>query len=191
MDEKMEKADESTERKYLALMSMVSEMERRLNFSELTFLFLNIVIFGLLVISIFPVKQQLAPTMSSLEIMLVLFCLIVGMTVSTYWTSYASRLELNLKVKYFQMRYFERKMNREGENVFSGLRPFFSPGIGKLECPDQKEILSFPRGHIFSIDGKLGSIQPKHISLFVPFLFFIIYVFIFWFIVIQRIVLNI
>ena len=113
MEEKIEKADESTERKYLALMSMVAGMERRLNWSELTFLFLNIVVFGFLVVSIFPFKQQLAPTMLSLDIMLVLFCLIVGMTVSTYWTSYASRLELNLKVKYFQLRYFERKMNRE------------------------------------------------------------------------------
>ncbi len=191
MEEKIEKADESTERKYLALMSMVSEMERRLNRSELTFLFFNIVIFGFVVVFLSPVKQHLASTMTSLDLMLVLFCLIVGMTVSTYWTSYASRLELNLKVKYFQLRYFERKMNREGENIFSGLRPFFSPGIGKLECPDQKEILSFPRGHIFSIDGKLGSIQPKHISLFVPFLFFIMYVFIFWFILIQRITLSV
>ncbi len=191
MEEKIEKADESTERKYLALMSMVSEMERRLNRSELTFLFFNILIFGFVVVFLSPVKQHLASTMTSLDLMLVLFCLIVGMTVSTYWTSFASRLELNLKVKYFQLRYFERKMSREGENIFSGLRPFFSPGIGKLECPDQKEILSFPRGHIFSIDGKLGSIQPKHISLFVPFLFFIIYVFIFWFILIQRIALSI
>ncbi len=191
MEEKIEKADESTERKYLALMSMVSEMERRLNRSELTFLFFNIVIFGFVVVFLSPVKQHLASTMTSLDLMLVLFCLIVGMTVSTYWTSFASRLELNLKVKYFQLRYFERKMSREGENIFSGLRPFFSPGIGKLECPDQKDILSFPMGHIFSIDGKLGSIQPKHISLFVPFLFFIIYVFIFWFILIQRIALSI
>lgn len=188
MEETIEKADESTERKYLALVSFISDMEKRLSWSELIFLALNIFIFCFSVIVIYPYRDILQPTVSSFDLMLILFCLIIGMAISTYWTAYASRLELNLKVKYFQLRYFERKMNRQGENIFSGLTPFFTPGIGKLESYDKEEILLFPKATLSHLDGFFGSIQPKHLSVFIPFLFFLFFVLIFWFIIILSLV---
>ena len=73
-----------------------------------------------------------------------LFCLIIGKSICTYWTASAMRLQLKLKLHYFQARFLERRMDQVGEYIFSDEHTFFEPAMGKIESPDKQETLYYP-----------------------------------------------
>ena len=136
MDETNEKAQQTVQ-KYLQLMKMICIMENRLVRSEMVYLIINIFIF-------------LSSTMSLnregfFGNSFVLFWSALGMFVCIFWITSSMRLQLKLKLRYFQARYLERNMDSAGENFCSDEGIFFNPEIRKIESPDKKELLQYPQ----------------------------------------------
>lgn len=135
MDETNEKAQETIQ-KYLLLMKMICIMENRLVRSEIVYLIINIFIF--LSSTIFFNRRGLFYSS------LVLYWSALGMVVCIVWITSSLRLQLKLKLHYFQARYLERKMDSAGESFCSDESIFFNPEIRKIESPDKKEFLQYP-----------------------------------------------
>ncbi|OGW26880.1 MAG: hypothetical protein A2X59_06455 [Nitrospirae bacterium GWC2_42_7] len=113
--------------------------------------------------------------MQTFNIFFVLCCFAFGISICSYWITFSMRLQLKLKLRYFQARYMERKMDSAGEFIFSDEAPYFSPLIHKLESPDNKETLLYPSSGALRMDGFAGNAQPRHLSLFMPSVFIVIY----------------
>jgi hypothetical protein len=160
--------------KYLGLITVINSIENRVARSEVVYLALNtgIVLFTISFISFLTNRQHI---FSPIDLLSIFFCLVVGMAISTYWTVSAIRLQLKLKLHYFQARFLERKMNCAGEYFYSDEAIFFDPSVRRLESPDGAENLSYPTSGLTRMDGFIGSIKPRHFSLFMPLLFFFIY----------------
>lgn len=166
MDETNDKV-EHTVQKYLELMKMISTMEDRMVRSEMIYLILNIFIFFVSTISLRRAQFFGYPY--------VLFWLIIGMYLCTFWIASALRLQLKLKLRYFQARYLERKMDSAGENFFSDEGIFFNPKIRKIESPDEKELLQYPVKGFRRMDGFIGAAKPRLLTWILPSVFFIFY----------------
>lgn len=160
--------------KYLGLITIIDSLEKRVASSEVIYLTLNtgIVLFTIGFISSLLNRQQI---FSPMDLLSIFFCLVIGMAVSTYWAVSAIRLQLKLKLHYFQARFLERTMNCPGEYFYSDEAIFFDPSVRRLESPDGAENLSYPTSGLTRMDGFIGSIKPRHFSLFMPLLFFFIY----------------
>lgn len=185
MDEIDRNQDAETVKKYLALLSAINETEKRLGWSDLVYLSLNILIFLFLFGSFsLLIKKEILTLMPS-AFLLVLFCLVIGMAICVYWTTSAIRLQLKLKLRYFQARFFERKMNCSGECIFSDEDKFFDPEQRRLESPDQKEVLLYPTSGLTRMDGFIGAVRPRYLSWFMPLLFFAIYWIIFLWVIAE------
>jgi hypothetical protein len=178
-------ADDATKSNYLSLLSTINEMERRMGWADLICLSLNIltILFTFSFISFLMHRTNSSP--AAIEVLSVLFCLVIGMALCVYWTASAIRLQLKLKLRYFQARFLERKMDRVGEYIFSDEENFFAPGIRHLESPDKKELLHYPASGITRMDGFVGRLKPRHFSWLMPLLFFGIYWVIFIWIIIA------
>jgi hypothetical protein len=85
------------------------------------------------------------------------------------------RAQLKLKLRYFQARYLERKLNCKGEYIISDESLFFNPEIRKVESSDGKETVFYPTEGPSRMDGFIGAARPRTLSLMMPFWFFIIY----------------
>ncbi len=85
------------------------------------------------------------------------------------------RLQLRLKLRYFQARALERKMNCAGEFIFSDEHIFFEPTVYRLESFDKKETIFYPTSGPARMDGFVGSAKPRVFSWMFPLLFIIIY----------------
>jgi len=170
------KSNSETIKKYMALMFLINESEKRLNLSELFFLLLNLAValFSINYISTFIVISA-DYVMQTFNIFFVLCCFAFGISICSYWITFSMRLQLKLKLRYFQARYMERKMDSAGEFIFSDEAPYFSPLIHKLESPDNKETLLYPSSGALRMDGFAGNAQPRHLSLFMPSVFIVIY----------------
>jgi hypothetical protein len=180
----VEKTDEATLKKYLSLLSVITETEKRIGWSDLTYLSLNIltILFTFSFISV--LMRGTHGSLAAVEVLSVLFCLVMGMALCVYWTASAIRLQLKLKLRYFQARFLERKMDRTGEYIFSDEENFFEPGVRHLESPDKKELLYYPTSGMTRMDGFVGRLKPRHFSWLMPLLFFGMYWVIFvWFII--------
>ena len=105
----------------------------------------------------------------------VFLSLVVGMAICAYWAAYATRLGLKLKLRYFQARYLERKMNTQGEFIISEEGVFFNPTNKGIESPDKEEHLLYPAQGAARMDGFIGSAKPNYFSLLMPCMFFVIY----------------
>lgn len=160
---------ELTVQKYLGLMTMISTMENRMVRAELTYLIVNVFIFFISTLALRQVQFFGYPFS--------LFWLLIGLYICTFWIATSLRLQLKLKLRYFQARYLERKMDSAGENFFSDEGLFFNPEIRKIESPDEKEILEYPTKGFKRMDGFVGAAKPRHLTWILPGVFFIFYVF--------------
>jgi len=179
-----EKEDDTTH-KYIALMSIIHETEKRLGFADLFFLFLNLATMLFAVYFISSLFRRTLLALSSMELLLMLFCLVIGMAICVYWAAYSIRIQLKLKLRYFQARFLERKMNCIGENIFSDESVFFDPETMSIDSPDKKESLLYPTTGLMRMDGFIGAAKPRYFSWFMPILFFAIYWVIFIWIIVK------
>jgi len=166
MDETNEKA-QLTVQKYLLLMNMISIMENRHVRSEIAYLIINIFIF-------------LSSTMSLnrkgfFDSSFLLFWFALGMVVCVLWITTSMRLQLKLKLRYFQARYLERKMDSAGENFCSDEGIFFNRQIRKIESPDKKELLQYPVKGLARMDGFIGAAKSRYLNWILPSIFFFFY----------------
>ncbi len=170
-----EKSDSETTKKYLTVVSLISGIEDRLKWSELVFILLNLLVFfptiNFLSSTMHKTDQPLAP----IEMLFIFFCLVIGISINTYWTASSMRLQLKLKLRYFQARFLERKLNRPGEFIFSDESLFFGEETREIKSPDGKEVALYPTKGFLRMDGFVGAAKPRHLSLLMPFMFFAIY----------------
>ncbi len=186
MDETNEKT-EQTVQKYLLLMNMIGTMEDRLLRSEMLYLIANIFIFFSSTISL----NMLKPFGSSyfyISTYFFLFWLVIGMFVCIFWIASAMRLQLKLKLRYFQARYLERKMGSAGENFCSDEDIFFNRKIRNIESPDKEELLQYPVKGFARMNGFIGAAKPRHLTWILPSIFFILYLLAFIYIVLFDII---
>jgi hypothetical protein len=173
MDETNEKTQQSVQ-KYGLLISMICIMENRLIRSEMVYLIINIFIFFASTICLNLVKF-FGSSYFYLSFHYVLFWLAIGMFLCVFWITSAMRLQLKLKLRYFQARYLERKMDSAGENFYSDESIFFNPETRKIESPDKKEVLQYPARGLARMDGFLGAAKPRYRTWILPSIFFILY----------------
>jgi len=174
MDETNEKTQQSVQ-KYLLLMKMIYIMENRLIRSEMVYLIVNIFIFFTSTICLNLVKF-FGSSYFYLSVHYLLFWLAIGMFLCVFWIASAMRLQLKLKLRYFQARYLERKMDSAGESFCSDEGIFFNPETRKIESPDKKEVLQYPVKGLARMDGFLGAAKPRIRTWILPSIFFILYV---------------
>ncbi len=175
MSDAEQKADHTTTEKYIAQMAIISGMETRLRWSELAYLSLNVVVF-LFTINLFSSLTHTGNyVLTYIDLALIFFCIFIGLSINTYWVAFAMRLQLKLKLRYFQMRFLERKMNSTGEHMYSDESIFFDPDIRHLKSPDNKETLYYPTSGLSRMDGFVGATKPRHFSWIIPCLFSILY----------------
>jgi len=178
-------AGAETTRKYIALLSTINEMEKRLGWADLVLLSLNIILVLFVASFVSNLFHKTYYAFLSIDLLLIFFCLVIGMATCTYWAATTIRVQLKLKLRYFQARFFERKMNSIGENILSDETPFFTPSIRHLESPDQKEHLYYPTEGLVRMDGFVGAARQRHFSWFLPLIFFTIYCTIFLWILLS------
>jgi hypothetical protein len=173
MDETNEKT-EQTVQKYQLLMNLIGIMEDRLLRAEMVYLIINIFIFFTSTISL-NILKPFGSSYFSISTYFFLFWLVIGMFVCVFWVSSAMRLQLKLKLRYFQARYLERKMDSAGENFCSDEDIFFNSKIRNIESPDKKELLQYPVKGLTRMDGFIGAAKPRHLTWILPSIFFILY----------------
>jgi len=166
MNETSEKAQQTVQ-KYLLLMRMICIMENRLLRSEMILIIINIFIFFSSTMSL----NRRGLFGSSL----VLFWCALGMFVCVFWITSSMRLQLKLKLRYFQARYLERKMDAVGENFYSDESIFFNPEIRKIESPDKQELLQYPVKGLTRMDGFMGAAKSRYLTWILPSIFFFFY----------------
>jgi hypothetical protein len=177
MDETDEKTEQTVE-KYLLLMTMIGTMEDRLLRSETVFLIVSVFIFFTSTISL-NILEPFGSPHFYISNYFFPFWLVIGMFVCVFWISFAMRLQLKLKLRYFQARYLERKMDSAGENFCSDEDIFFNPKIRNIESPDKKELLQYPVKGLTRMDGFIGAAKPRHLTWVLPSIFFFLYLLIF------------
>ena len=175
MNNTVQKEDNTLTEKYTALISIISSIEARLGYSDLFYLFMNV--FILLFIFTFTsyLIRTSVYTLIFIDLAFIFSCIIVGIAINIYWIVFAMRIQLKLKLHYFQVRYMERKMNCEGACIYSDETAFFNPELRMLESPDNKETLYYPTSGASRMDGFVGSLKPRHFSWLLPCLFILIY----------------
>jgi hypothetical protein len=177
MDETNEKMQQSVQ-KYLLLTKMINTMENRLARTEMVYLIINLFIFFTAIICLNLVKF-FSSSYFYLSFHYLLFWLTVGMVLCIFWTASAMRLQLKLKLHYFQARYLERKMDVAGESFYSDEDIFFDHEIQKIESPDKKEVVEYPAKGLVRMDGFLGAAKPRYLTWILPSIFFVLYLLIF------------
>jgi hypothetical protein len=110
-----------------------------------------------------------------MDLALFFICIVIGMSINAYWIAFAMRVQLKLKLRYFQARFMERKLNQAGEYIYSDESTFFNPDIRGLESPDNKETLEYPTSGLTRMDGFIGAAKPRYFSWLLPCLFVTIY----------------
>jgi hypothetical protein len=174
-----------TVEKYLTLISAINGIEKRLGLSDLVYLSLNvfIILFTGTFISVIIHIQHFS--LMPFDLVFILGCLVIGMTICVYWTSTAIRIQLKLKLRYFQARFLERRMDCVGEYILSDEDKFFDTDLKQLESPDRKESLYYPTSGLTRMDGFVGKLKPRYLSWLMPIVFFIFYWIIFVWVVIA------
>ncbi|MCX5717954.1 MAG: hypothetical protein NTW44_06555 [Nitrospirae bacterium] len=175
MDKVEQRTDNETANKYMVLLSVISDMEDRLRWTEIFFLFLNIVVLLFTITFISSVIHKVNYILTYMDLALFFICIIIGMSINAYWTAFAMRVQLKLKLRYFQARFMERKLNCAGEYIYSDESIFFDPAIRRLESPDNKETLHYPTSGLTRMDGFIGAAKPRYFSWLLPCLFVTIY----------------
>ncbi len=165
----------ATMEKYKALIMMISRTEDRLRLSEIAYLSLNIIVLLFTIMFVSNLVHKTNYALTYMDYALAFLNLIIGMSINIYWVAFAMRVQLKLKLRYFQARYAERKFDKPDENIFSGDHIYFDPDIRRLESPDGKETLTYPTEGLKKMDGAIGSLKERYFSWLLPFLFIVIY----------------
>ncbi|MDO9264508.1 MAG: hypothetical protein Q7U02_11120 [Desulfosalsimonadaceae bacterium] len=167
----------SVQKKYLALISLIEGIENRLKWSEMFYILLNVVVFMMIINLVAATIKTGCQEVPPIHLLFIFFSHAIGIIINTFWLAASMRLQLKLKLRYFQARFLERKINREGEYLFSDESLFFNPAIRRVESTDGKEpALTYPTKGFLRMDGIIGAARPRLLALFMPFLFFIIYI---------------
>jgi len=161
--------------KYRLLVKIIGHLENRMIRSEMVYLIINLFIFFASTIC-FNLVKFFGSSYFYLSAHYLLFWLAIGMFLCVFWIASSMRMQLKLKLHYFQARYLERKMNSAGESFFSDEGIFFDPEIRRIESPDQKEVLQYPAKGLPWMEGFLGSAKPRYPTWVLPSIFFILYV---------------
>lgn len=172
-DIKLESTDSITLKKYLTIAKLIFKIEDRMVRSELVYLALNVVIFLVMIVFILIMHERRSS--HGMEHAFISLTAAVGMSICVYWAAFAMRLQLKLKIRYFQARYLERRINALGGFIFSDESAFFNPKIRRLESPDGQEAIEYPASGMMRMDGFLGGAKPRYLSWFMPALFFSMY----------------
>jgi hypothetical protein len=175
MNTEEQNADSYTTKKYISLMSSISNMEDRLRWSELVYLSLNIFVLLFSVIFIHIMISKSGYFLTYMDLALIFSCIFVGMSINAYWTTSSMRVQLKLKLRYFQARTMERKLDSVGEHIYTDESIFFDPDIRSIESHDKKESLKFPTSGLTRMDGFIGSAKPRFFTLLFPCFFITIY----------------
>ena len=171
-----EKQNSLLTQKYLALLSIIGNIEDRLKWSRLGYTAMNLTVFFLTIFFVANVFERLAlRPLQGIDVLFVLFCHVVGILINAHWATSAMRLQLKLKLRYFQARYLERKLDQAGEYFLTDESVFFNPANGRLESPDGKETVIYPKEGAFRMDGFVGAAKPRMFSLLMPVVFFLIF----------------
>jgi hypothetical protein len=169
--------------KYFALLNIISETQNRLGWTELVFLSLDV---ALLIFAMgFTVFVHNRGVTMPFEIAFIILCLAIGLSLSTYWIATAMRLQLKLKLRFFQARFLERKIGPEEEGIYSNEAVFFDENFHSLESPDKKEQITYPSSGLTGLDGLIGSAKPRHLSWFMPGFFSLIYIIMFFWVLLE------
>lgn len=176
MEEMKSQIDTETNQKYLSVLTLIHEKEKCMRFYEIAYIFSNLLIFFSSAFYVSGVTARIIDTIPFLDMLFILFFHVFGISINTYWAASSMRMQLKLKIRYFQARFLERKLNRPGEYIFSDESLFFDIKNGKIESPDGHETLIYPRKGFLRMDGFIGSAKPRILSLFFPVIFFIIYI---------------
>jgi hypothetical protein len=175
MTASMEKQGKSMTEKYLALVNLIEQIQHRLQYSELLYIFLNLLVFFPSIFFTANVFGRSDYTPHTSFVLFILFSFVIGMILNSYWIVTSIRLQLKLKLRYFQARNLERKYNDSGEFFISDEARYFNPEIGMVESFDGKETIFYPKKGFLRMDGFIGSAKPRYLSLMIPAIFFIMY----------------
>jgi hypothetical protein len=173
MEEEM-RADGGTLATYLRLIDTINEHQARLVWSELVFIALEVGIFFACIFQVLQLGDRPAQTVGTISSAVALMSLVIGMAVSGYWVAYSMRLQLRLKLRYFQARHLERKLGGVGEDIFAG-DSRFNKDMTELESPDGVETIVYPRKGALRMDGVFGGAKPRVLSAMMPSLFFTLF----------------
>ena len=172
--EEREKPSQGTLDIYLRLIDTINEHQSRLVWSELVFIVLEAAIFFACIFQVLRLGDRPAQTVGTIGSATVLMSLVIGMAVSGYWVAYSMRLQLRLKLRYFQARHLERKLGGVGEDLFAG-DARFNKDVTELESPDGVETIVYPRKGALRMDGFFGGAKPRVLSALMPSMFFILF----------------
>jgi hypothetical protein len=159
---------------YLRLVDTINEHQSRLVWSELVFIALETAIFFACIVQVVRLGDRPIQTVGTISSAAVLMSLVIGMAVSGYWVAYSMRLQLRLKLRYFQARHLERKLGGVGEDIFAG-DARFNKDMTELESPDGAETIVYPREGALRMDGLFGGAKPRVLSALMPSVFFILF----------------
>jgi hypothetical protein len=159
---------------YLRLVDTINEHQSRLVWSELVFIAFEVAIFFGCVVQVIRMGDRPIQSVGTISSATVLVSLVIGIAVSAYWIAYSMRLQLRLKLRYFQARYLERKLGGIGEDIFAG-DARFNKDMTTLESPDGVETIVYPRKGALRMDGLFGGAKPRVLSVLMPGLFFILF----------------
>jgi len=173
MEEEL-KPDKVTLNIYLRLVDTINEHQSRLVWSEFVFIAFEVVIFFGCVVQVIRMGDRPIQSVGTISSATVLVSLAIGIAVSAYWIAYSMRLQLRLKLRYFQARFLERKLGGIGEDIFAG-DARFNKDMTMLESPDGVETIVYPRKGALRMDGLFGGAKPRVLSVLMPGLFFILF----------------
>lgn len=180
MNSDNQNSTQGTLEKYLSLLRIIGTIENRLSWSEFTYIFLNLslILFLTIFISFSSINQYLFSFTGTFSAMA---CIVIGETLCIYWVISSMRMQLKLKLRYFQARALERKMSINGEYILSEEFIFFDSKSSRIESFDKKDYVDYPAKGTLRMDGFAGSAKPRHLSWILPTLFFLIYwIFFIW-----------
>jgi len=161
---------------YIGLLSIIEQIQARLQWTEIVYIFLNLFVFFPSIFFISAIFSKPFNLIHYFDIIFCLFSCAIGITTNTYWTISSIRLQLKLKLKYFQARNLERQLNFPGMSFLADEASYFNPEIGKVESADGRETVFYPNKGALRMDGLIGAAKPRMLSLMVPGVFFLIYV---------------
>ncbi|MBF0607676.1 MAG: hypothetical protein SFH39_11205 [Candidatus Magnetobacterium sp. LHC-1] len=176
------RADHSTQKKYIALMQTILAMENRLTWTEFAYLVLNI---GILFFSIALLAYVTDKTDVHIIYISSLFFIVIGEFTCLYWIISSMKIQMKLKLRYFQARYMERKQGLRDEAFFTDESSYFNPAVGYLESPDNRERVDYPKAGATRMDGFAGSAKPRHLSWAMVTVLFFIYIVLMVFVLLQ------
>ncbi|KJR42407.1 membrane protein [Candidatus Magnetoovum chiemensis] len=164
---------------YSELVNLIHFLENRMHWSESIYLLFNVVILitALMKMNIFSTATKEIVTLHNIfPYMAVILLIIVGEILCVYWIIASMRTQMKLKLRYFQARYLERRMDIPGVTFFTDESKYFNPKFKYIESPDKVEKIEYPSTGMTRMDGFAGSAKPRHLSWILPSILFLFYI---------------